>query len=324
MARITVFAGNAPINVDCGNETSGVTVQNRAGGTVNYSASRYPDSVVDGQLVSGASATLAGSQWFYVPKGLSNAALDVGELNPGSAAFSNVTNLFTNTNQFQNYTTFGSPSTVANSRSPWKSRQVLGPSSSGEDHIGHLMHATIVGDWTADGGTDAKIHWGLEVYATTGGGVADGTGTNLGYGALIEYAVAAGASSSINRVVGLQAEASFSQATAAATVADMRSLYVRNPSRKDGATGGVATAVYGLYVETVAAASVGATTAFSAYVAGGNTQINGSVQVASTALGFFGATAAAKQTVAAAATDLASVITLANSLRTLTLNYGLA
>ena len=40
-------------------------------------------------------------------------------------------------------------------------------------------------------------------------------------------------------------------------------------------------------------------------------------------LGFFGATPIAEQSVAAASSDLTTVIALANSLRTILLNYGL-
>lgn len=51
-------------------------------------------------------------------------------------------------------------------------------------------------------------------------------------------------------------------------------------------------------------------------------EIRGTSTVAQ--MGFFGATVVSKQTVAAAATDLATVITLVNSIRTALINYGLA
>lgn len=52
--------------------------------------------------------------------------------------------------------------------------------------------------------------------------------------------------------------------------------------------------------------------------------LNGNIAVTPDALGFFAAAKVAKQTVAAEATDLGSCITLANSIRTLLINYGLA
>ena len=52
--------------------------------------------------------------------------------------------------------------------------------------------------------------------------------------------------------------------------------------------------------------------------------LNGNIAVTPDAIGFFGTSKVAKQSVASAATDLASCITLANSIRTLLINYGLA
>jgi hypothetical protein len=52
--------------------------------------------------------------------------------------------------------------------------------------------------------------------------------------------------------------------------------------------------------------------------------LNGNMAVTPDALGFFAKDKVAQQMIAAAATDLGSCITLANSIRTLLINYGLA
>lgn len=52
--------------------------------------------------------------------------------------------------------------------------------------------------------------------------------------------------------------------------------------------------------------------------------LNGNIAVTPDALGFFATSKVSQQSIAAAATDLASCITLANSIRTLLINYGLA
>ena len=52
--------------------------------------------------------------------------------------------------------------------------------------------------------------------------------------------------------------------------------------------------------------------------------LNGNIAVTPNALGFFAKTKVAQQAVAPIASDLASCITLANSIRTLLINYGLA
>lgn len=52
--------------------------------------------------------------------------------------------------------------------------------------------------------------------------------------------------------------------------------------------------------------------------------LNGNIAVTPDALGFFGTSKVSRQSIAPQATDLASCITLANSIRTLLINYGLA
>ncbi len=52
--------------------------------------------------------------------------------------------------------------------------------------------------------------------------------------------------------------------------------------------------------------------------------LNGNMAITEDMLGFFAQDKVSRQSIAAVATDLGSVITLANSIRTLLINYGLA
>lgn len=68
----------------------------------------------------------------------------------------------------------------------------------------------------------------------------------------------------------------------------------------------------------------GSTVECMRFTAGGFCQISGTLAHQGTGLGFFATTPSSQGSVAASASDLASVITLANSLRTLVRSYGLA
>jgi hypothetical protein len=169
---------------------------------------------------------------------------------------------------------FGSGTAV--DRQPFSSLQGLSATAAGSaDKAGHLLTTVFSGNYGTASGSNPTFGWGLEVFSVTGTSASDAAGGNLQN--LIETAVRA-PSGTITSVTGLQAEASFYGATASATVTTMRSLRVAAPNRKEGATAGTATNVYGLYVESVVAASTGATTAYSLYVAGGTSRYDGALQ----------------------------------------------
>jgi hypothetical protein len=205
-------------------------------------------------------------------------AVRVGDDNTFTGA-----NTFNGVVQARSYATFGNPGSLADKRTPWKSSQTMLASATGNDHVAHLMQTIVAGDWTADGGTDPGFVWGLNVYMATDQAAGAANGVNTFYGALLEAAVRAPAGTTITTVIGVQAEASFAQAAAAASVTNMTSMYVKNPRRKDGALAGSVTgSVYGLRVAKVIAADVGTPAgAYSVMVEGGSTVLNGIVQVLS-------------------------------------------
>lgn len=133
----------------------------------------------------------------------------------------------------------------------------------------HNVQGIIDGDFTGDTGFQAGIIFGSNWYTTTGTESLDAHNAVGIYGALIETAVRA-PHSTIGFVIGLQAEASFSNATAGSSVTgSMTSLKVASPSRKDGATAGNARNVYGLYIERVPTNTLNSETSYSLYQAGG-------------------------------------------------------
>lgn len=161
-------------------------------------------------------------------------------------------------------------------RQPFVSTQTLTPGLSGtSDKVGHLLQTVVSGSTHgSDSGSNPTFCWGLNVFTATGTGASDAAGVRVLN--LIEADVRA-SSGTITNVKGLQAEASFFGATAGATVTDMMSLFVAAPVRKDGATAGTATNVYGLKVQQVNAVDTGATTAFSLYVDGGTSFFGGNI-----------------------------------------------
>ena len=80
----------------------------------------------------------------------------------------------------------------------------------------------------------------------TGIGASDGNGLSALYRALVEPDIQAPATVTIRNTIGLQAEASFFGSMAAATVTNLTSMKVKSSTRKDGATAGTVTNVYGL------------------------------------------------------------------------------
>jgi hypothetical protein len=163
-------------------------------------------------------------------------------------------------------------------RQPFNSQQRVDAAAAGTvDKIGHELATTLTGNFAASSGSNPTFGWGLNVFTATGTAAGDGAGATIQN--LIESDVLA-PSGTIAAVQGLSVQAAFYGATAGATVSQMESLRVAAPARKDGATGGIATKVYGLFVEDVEAGPVGATGgAFSVFVAGGISRFGGRVDV---------------------------------------------
>jgi len=150
------------------------------------------------------------------------------------------------------------------------------------DNIANNFQSIIFGDWTLDNGVDPGYVWGTNFYTATGTSAGSANGVVVMYGGLIEADVRAPAGSTLGTVVGLQAEASFADAASGASVGTINSLLVAAPVRKNGAIAGTAATAYGLFVQAVSAAAVGATKAYSIYVAGGLTQLNGPTKISPT------------------------------------------
>jgi hypothetical protein len=189
------------------------------------------------------------------------------------------TNTFTHRQNIPGGLVLGSP--AVNSMPPGAIRGLVPMSYTDNDgdNIAYNFQSIIFGDWTLDSGIDPGFVWGTNFYTATGTtpGSANGV-TNL-YGGLIEADVRAPAGSHLGIVIGLQAEASFAHPASGAMVDEMRSLLVAAPVRKDGAIAGTAARSYGLYVQAVTASAVGATQAYSVFVAGGLTQLNGPTRI---------------------------------------------
>lgn len=150
-----------------------------------------------------------------------------------------------------------------------------------QDKVGAVLSTTVKGDFTGLGGSNPGFVFGMNVFTVTGSAANDAKGINALIGAIMEADIATPAGVTIASVQGLLAQAAFFGAAAGATVTQMESLRVAAPIRKDGATAGTATNVYGLFVEAVTSGAVGATgSAFSLFVAGGNSRFGGRLDVA--------------------------------------------
>lgn len=148
------------------------------------------------------------------------------------------------------------------------------------DKVGAQISTTFLGDFSTDpGAVDPTFGFGLSVFSVTGPNAGDGKGGILNN--VIEVDVQTPAGTTIAVARGLLVQAAFYGATAGATITTMESLRVAAPVRKNGATAGTATSVYGLYVEGVdPAATGGSATAFSLFVDGGVTRLQGRLDVA--------------------------------------------
>lgn len=169
----------------------------------------------------------------------------------------------------------------ATARQPFASHQTMSATATGsEDKVGHALINIITGDYSASTGSNAQFAFGLNVFTTTGTAAGDGHGANITN--IVEASVKSPAGTTIPVVQGMLVEAAFFGAASGATVTQMESLRVASPKRKDGATAGTATTAYGLIVESVLTTAVGATSAFSLFVAGGVTRFGGRVDVTDT------------------------------------------
>lgn len=162
-----------------------------------------------------------------------------------------------------------------------------GSATGAEDKVAVGFSPQATGDFTGSGGSNPGFFWGMDVFATTGANSGDGDGLTDFTGALVEASLQSDVD--INHVVGFQAEAAFFGASTHGTVAQMESMRVAAPKRKDGATDGVATTVYCLFIESPDAYDVGASASVALFVEGGVSRLQGRLDVDGTILSFNGA-----------------------------------
>ncbi|HTF48412.1 MAG TPA: hypothetical protein VK735_13265 [Pseudonocardia sp.] len=163
---------------------------------------------------------------------------------------------------------------------------VNGSAAGTEDKVAIELSPTATGDFTGSTGSNPGFFWGLNVFATTGPAAGDGKGIGNFVGSLFEASIRS-TGVTLPYVAGAQVEAAFFGNTNAA-VTQMESLRVCAPKRKDGATGGTATNVYCLFIESPDAYPVGATSKFALFVDGGVTRLQGRVDVKDTILSYQG------------------------------------
>lgn len=161
-----------------------------------------------------------------------------------------------------------------------------GSMSGSQDKIGFALGPTVTGNFSADTGSNPGFFWGMNVFTTTGSAAGDGAGLTDIIGGLIEMSVQTPSGTTLPHVIGFQAEAAFFGASSGATVTQMESMRVSAPKRKDGASTGTATNVYGLFIESVDAYNVGATNKWALFVEGGVSRLQGRVDVDSTVLSY--------------------------------------
>lgn len=147
------------------------------------------------------------------------------------------------------------------------------------DYVSHLLRSDVVGDFTGIPATNAGWVWGANLFTKTGAGASDAKGLKYLTGALVEISI--GGPGFTGAAFGLMAEAAFIGPEAGGTVGNMTSLKVGAPKRKDGATAGTATRVFGLWVDEVPDGALGSAPglAHSLYVEGGKSHLGGDVLV---------------------------------------------
>jgi hypothetical protein len=159
-------------------------------------------------------------------------------------------------------------------------------SGSTDDKICIELSGNLTGDFTSDSGSNPGFAWGMNGFFTTGSSANDGKGLTDVIGGLVEMCVQTPAGTTFPVLRGFQAEAAFFGASAGATVTQMESMRVSAPKRKDGATAGTATNVYGLFIEDTTAYNVGATNRWSLFVEGGISRFQGRVDIADTVVSY--------------------------------------
>lgn len=154
---------------------------------------------------------------------------------------------------------------------------VDGSALGAEDKVVVGFSPQATGDFTGGGGSNPGFFWGMNVFATTGATSGDGNGLTDFTGALIESSLQSDVD--LDHVVGLQAEAAFFGESTHGTVTQMESMRVSAPKRKDGATDGVATNVYCLFIESPDDYDVGADASVALFVEGGVSRLQGRLDV---------------------------------------------
>lgn len=196
-----------------------------------------------------------------VYRGHNEQVLPAGAGNPVQTG---TTNIFSGLNGFTQGLLIGTGAVTA--RQPVLGDVAINPAQAGlDDHIGYVLKTHVDGPWAEATGFDPNMAWGMNVFSIFQN---DQNGLLTGWGALIEADISSDAASTINHIIGLQAEASFFGPSAGATVTTLESMYVAPPARKNGAVGGVGTNTYGLRIGPVIAANTGATSALSLFVQG--------------------------------------------------------
>lgn len=206
--------------------------------------------------------------------------------------------------------------------------------SGSQDKVAFALGANVTGNFSSDTGSNPGFFWGMNLFATTGSSAGDGAGLTDIIGGLIEMSIQTPAGTTLPHVIGLQGEAAFFGATSGCTVTQMESVRVSAPKRKDGASTGTATNVYGLFIEDVTAYNTGSSNSkFSLFVEGGISRLqglltvdnvvqshngtmtlqgdysgNGKIVLTTNNLGFFGVTPVARQTLPASGSVTAANI----------------
>lgn len=203
-----------------------------------------------------------------------------------------------------------------------------------QDKVAFAFGPTVTGNFSTDTGSNPGFWWGLNLFATTGSSAGDGAGLTDIIGALLEMSIQTPAGTTLPHVIGAQFEAAFFGASSGAVVTQMESCRISAPKRKDGASTGTATNVYGLFIEDVTAYNVGSSNSkFSLFVEGGISRLQGpvtvdnvlqshnsalmlkgdysgagTIQLTTNNIGFFGVTPVARQTLPASGTVTAANI----------------
>lgn len=169
-----------------------------------------------------------------------------------------------------------SDSPARQSRTPVYSSIVQAETQTGaRDYVAHTLQSLVMGDWSDYDGPPSPGHvFNINGFTVTGTGESDGQGITALWGALFETAIAS-PNTDIGLVLGLAGEASFFGEDAGGTVEEMVSLQASAPSRKGGATGGVAETAISFRARKAVASAVGATMAYTIKGEGGYNEILG-------------------------------------------------